>query len=81
MGVMAATAGVGWLVTAKKVTPLRRKFIEHARAARAEWDQARRDWLDGKLSRTGRDQAIDRVLERLCVAIDREPIEGHTDSP
>jgi Flp pilus assembly protein TadD len=81
LGALAATAGVGWLMTNKKVTPLRRKYAEHARVARLEWDQARRDWLDGKSSRSGRDQAIDRVLERLCVAIDREPISGHTDAP
>ncbi|MSP58823.1 MAG: tetratricopeptide repeat protein [Myxococcales bacterium] len=76
VGVAAATVGVGWLVTASRVTPLRRRYAEHIARAKTDWQEARRAWLDGKQSRDGRDRAIDRLLERLAVALDREPIPG-----
>ena len=76
IGIGAAVAGVGWLATARRATPLRHRYVELVAAARKEWQETRAAWLDHRLSRDARDRAMDRTLERLCVAIDREPPAG-----
>jgi Flp pilus assembly protein TadD len=74
IGLLAATAGVSWLVTAQRVTPLRRRYAEQVGEARRSWERLRRDWLEGRLPRPARDQGIDRLVEQLAVAIDREAV-------
>lgn len=71
-GAVALVAGGAWLATARKVTPRRRRYAAHVHAARRGWGEARTAWLAGELSRTGREAAVDRLLEALCVALDRE---------
>lgn len=77
LGLLAATAGVSWMLTARRVTPLRRRYVEQVGEARREWERLRREWLDGKLPRAARDQAIDRLVERLAIEIDREAVPEH----
>jgi Flp pilus assembly protein TadD len=74
--VAAAGVGIGWLATARKVAPLRRRHEVHVGAARREWDRTRAAWLDRRLNRTARDREIERILERLCLAVDGEPRNG-----
>lgn len=85
-GALAAGAGVGYLATVRKVTPHRRRHAEAIALARREWETVRRDWLDGKQTRAARDQAIERLLEKLCVAIARPNgveggVEGSKEPP
>jgi hypothetical protein len=73
LAAIAALGGVGYLATSRRLTPLRRRLAGHVATARARWNETRDAWLDGRLSRGAREAEVNRVLERLAVALDREP--------
>ena len=73
LGALAALGGVGWVAASRRITPLRRRLTVHVTVARARWNETRQVWLAGQLSRAAREAEVDRVLERLAVAFDREP--------
>jgi Flp pilus assembly protein TadD len=73
--ILGAAAGLGWLATTRRVTPLRRRYAAYLVASRRAWEAERAAWLEGRLARAGHEAAVDRMVERLCLALDAEPIE------
>jgi Flp pilus assembly protein TadD len=68
--------GVGWLATARQVTPLRREFAAHVATMRGRWERAHQAWLDGTLSRTAHEAEIDRLLDHLILALAQSQAEN-----
>ena len=71
--VAGAAMGLGWLAMAQKVTPLRRRFVEQIFMARKAWDEARTEWLEGRMTRVAREGAVVRLLERLAMMLAQDP--------
>jgi hypothetical protein len=61
--------GVGWLATARQVTPMRREFAAHVVTTRGRWERAHQTWLARATSRAAYEAEIDRLLEHLILAL------------
>jgi tetratricopeptide (TPR) repeat protein len=67
MGVGAVALGAAWVATRHQLTPAKRRIRDALRHGRAEYDRLWQAWLTGEQSREGRDEAIDRMVEKMAL--------------
>jgi Flp pilus assembly protein TadD len=75
-------AGLGVLVSlglSRLVAEERRRVRGRIAADRPAFEALRRDWLDGRVERAGRDVAVRRLVERAALALCGEPGQGATE--
>jgi len=71
VGVGAAALGAAWLLSRDRLPGARERVRAALERGRIQFDQAWREWLDGRQSRATRDLAIDLVVEAMALELVR----------